>query len=126
MQELIEKIRLLQRKQKFLKEMYEDEINILKMQLQTEMEQRAVEGSVKSATGIAFFKPFTNAKITDKVKFMKFVTDHKALDLLQMRISVSAYKRRTEEEGEEIPGVSYVTGETLVVKGLDEKEEAEE
>lgn len=58
----------------------------------------------KGKTGIASIKKTSHPSIKDRKKFMKYLIQNKAYDLLQNRIASRAYFDRLEE-GESVPGV---------------------
>lgn len=58
----------------------------------------------KGKKGVASVKRSNHPTIKDRRRFMKYLIQHKAWDLLQNRIAPKAYFDRLEE-GESVPGV---------------------
>jgi hypothetical protein len=65
--------------------------------------------SAKTASGTAYKKKSTSAKVADWNVLLEYIKKHDAYDLLTKGVAKDAVKSRIDETGEIVPGVDIVT-----------------
>lgn len=77
--------------------------------------QKSKLSSAKTKSGTAIVNEQRLPQIKDRAKFWKYVREHKAFDLVQNRISSTAYFERLED-GEKVPGVDIFTKKSVSIR----------
>lgn len=70
-----------------------------------ELLDKGKQESAKTASGTAYIKTSTSARVADWNVLIEFVKKHDAYDLLTKNVSKDAVKARIDETGQIVPGV---------------------
>lgn len=118
MEELLEKIEITKAKKKIAVEAYDDHIKVLSTQLEAKM-KAAGTMQLKTEVGTAFFQTNTSVKVKDWDVVMKYVTDNKAFDIIQRRISPAQLEARIKA-GAVISGVTIEKTTSFMIRSAKE------
>lgn len=124
MLDVLAQIQCLKNKRDLQVDTYNARIKTLSDYLENNMAVSSVLKLV-GPTATAYYRQNTNIKVVNWPAFMQYVEEHKAMDMLQKRVSPKAVELRLGA-GEKIKGVTVEKTETFVIRsgkgGEDETE----